>query len=32
MQWIQEPNRDGAPGIDNTKRSSANLQEGGQKD
>jgi hypothetical protein len=32
MRWIQEPNRDGAPGIDNTKRSLADLQGGGRKD
>lgn len=32
MQWIQEPNRDGAPGIDNTERSSADLQGGGRKE
>jgi hypothetical protein len=30
MQYIQEPNRDGAPGISNTESSLTNLQGGGQ--
>ena len=30
MQYIQEPNRDGAPGISNTESSSTNLQGGGR--